>query len=208
MKHEGLIVGLIVVAAVISGVGLVLGVARPARQIRVVSATGTTQKSFVPDIAHLDLGVQTDAPTVQKAQQDNLATMNGVLATLKAAGVKSEDIQTSNFYINQNFDYASGKSAKPTGWHVSNTVTVRVKPEDMKAGLMKDAMANVRAKALGTLAGTIHTLGDIVSIAADWSGPSVVYAGRQGIGGATDYVTVETGTNIMSVSVSVSFELD
>ena len=65
--------------------GLVLGVARPARQIRVVSATGTTQKSFVPDIAHLDLGVQTDAPTVQKAQQDNLATMNGVLAALKAA---------------------------------------------------------------------------------------------------------------------------
>src|SRR5450830_221669 len=236
MKHEGLIVGLLVVTVVISGAGLVLGVARPARQLRVVAATGTAQKSFVPDIAHLDLGVQTDAPTVQKAQQDNLATMNGVLATLKAAGVKSEDIQTSNFYINQNFDFVSGKSAKPTGWHVSNTVTVRIKPdlvsavidagskaganifnsmsfdisnrEELKAGLMKDAMANVRAKAMGTLAGTTHTLGDIVSIAADWSGPSVVYAGPQGMGGATDYVPVETGTNILSVSVSVSFELD
>ena len=236
MKHEGLIIGLLVVAVVISGVGLVFGVARHARQLRVVAATGTAQKSFVPDIAHLDLGVQTDAPTVQKAQQDNLATMNGVLATLKAAGVKSEDIQTSNFYINQNFDYASGKSAKPTGWHVSNTVTVRVKPdlvstvidaaskaganifnsvsfdisnrEELKAGLMKDAVANARAKAMGTLAGTTHTLGYIVSIAADWSGPSVVYAGPQGMGGATDYVPVETGTNILSVSVSVSFELD
>ena len=67
MKHEGLIIGLLVVAVVISGAGLVLGVARPARQLRVVAATGTAQKSFVPDIAHLDLGVQTDAPTVQKA---------------------------------------------------------------------------------------------------------------------------------------------
>jgi uncharacterized protein YggE len=28
------------------------------------------------------------------------------------------------------------------------------------------------------------------------------------MGGATDYVPVETGTNILSVSVSVSFELD
>jgi len=236
MKHEGLIVGLLVVAVVISATGLVLGVARPVRQLRVVAATGTAQKSFVPDTAHLELGVQTDALTVQKAQQDNLATMNGVLAALKVAGVKSEDIQTSSFYINQNFDYASGKSAKPTGWHVSNTVTVRVKPdlisavidagskaganifnsisfdisnrEELKAGLMKDAMANARAKALGTLEGTTHSLGDIVSIAADWSGPSVVYAGPQGMAGSTDYVPVETGTNVLSVSVSVSFELD
>jgi len=236
MKHEGLIVGLLVVTVVCSAAALVLGVVRGPRVSRVVAATGTAQKSFVPDTAHVDLGVQTDAPTVQKAQQDNLVTMNGVLAALKAAGVKNEDIQTSSFYINQNFDYASGKSAKPTGWHVSNTVTVHVKPdlvsavidaaskaganifnsisfdisnrEEMKAGLMKDAMANARAKAMGTLAGTTHTLGDIVSIAADWSGPSVVYAGPQGMGGATDYVPVETGTNILSVSVSVSFELD
>jgi len=236
MKHEGLIVGLLVVTVVCSAAALVLGVVRGPRVSRVVAATGTAQKSFVPDTAHVDLGVQTDAPTVQKAQQDNLVTMNGVLAALKAAGVKNEDIQTSSFYINQNFDYASGKSAKPTGWHVSNTVTVHVKPdlvsavidaaskaganifnsisfdisnrEEMKAGLMKDAMANARAKAMGTLAGTTHTLGDIVSIAADWSGPSVVTSGPQGTGGGTDFVPVEAGTNVLSVSVSVSFELD
>lgn len=234
MKHEGLIVGLLVVAVVISAAGLVVGVARPARQLRVVAVTGTAQKSFVPDTAHLDLGVQTDAPTVQKAQQDNVATMKGVLAALKAAGVKSEDIQTSSFYVNQNFDYSSGKSAQPTGWRVSNTMTVRVKPdlvsavidagskaganifnsisfdlsnrEELKAELMKDAVANARAKAQGTLEGTTHTLGDIVSIAADWSGPSVVYSGAEGRGGDAGYV--QTGTNVLSVSVSVSFELD
>jgi uncharacterized protein YggE len=76
--------------------------------------------------------------------------------------------------------------------------------EELKAGLMKDALANARAKALGALAGTTHILGDIVSIAADWSGPSVVYSGPQGMGGG---VPVETGTNVLSVSVSVSFEL-
>ncbi|RIE06707.1 SIMPL domain-containing protein [Candidatus Cryosericum terrychapinii] len=236
MKHEGLIVGLLVVAVVISAVGLVLGVARPARQSRVVAATGTAQKSFVPDTAHLDLGVQTDASTVQKAQQDNVATMNGVLAALKAAGVKSEDIQTSSFYVNQNFDYSSGKSSIPTGWRVSNTMAVTTKPEivsaiidaaskagvnifnsisfeisnreELKAGLMKDAMANARAKALGTLAGTTHTLGDIVSIAADWSGPSVVTSGAEGMGGYAMSVPVEAGTNVLSVLVSVTFELD
>ena len=236
MKHEGLIVGLLVVTVVCSAAALALSISRLPRVSRVVAATGTAQKSFVPDTAHLDLGVQTDAPEVQKAQQDNAATMNGVLAALKALGVKSEDIQTSSFYVSQNFDYSSGKSAKPTGWRVTNTVTVAAKPEtisaiidaaskagvnifnsvsfdisnreELKAGLMKDAMANARAKAMGTLAGTTHTLGDIVSIAADWSGPSVVYSGPQGMGGGTDFVPVQTGTNVLSVSVSVSFELD
>jgi uncharacterized protein YggE len=236
VKHEGLIVGLLVTTVVCSAAALALCVARLPRVPRIVAATGTAQKSFVPDTAHLDLGVQTDAPTVQKAQQDNAATMNGVLAALKALGVKSEDIQTSSFYVSQNFDYSSGKSAKPTGWRVTNTVTVTAKPEtvspiidaaskagvnifnsvsfdisnreEMKAGLMKDAVANARAKAMGTLAGTTHTLGDIVSIAADWSGPSAVYGSPQGTAGGTDYVPVETGTNILSVSVSVSFELD
>lgn len=234
MKHEGLIVGLLVVTVVCSAAALALGIARLPRASRVVAATGTAQKSFVPDIAHLDLGVQTDAPTVQKAQQDNVATMKGVLAALKAAGVKSEDIQTSSFYVNQNFDYSSGKSAKPTGWRVYNTLTLRVKPdlvsavidaaskvganvfnsisfdisnrEELKAGLMKDAVANARAKAQGTLEGTTHTLGDIVSIAADWSGPSVVYPGAGGAGDDAGYV--QTGTNVLSVSASVSFELD
>jgi uncharacterized protein YggE len=236
MKHEGLIVGLLIVTVVCSAAALALGIAHLPRTSRVVAATGTAQKSFVPDTAHLDLGVQTDAPEVQKAQQDNLATMKGVLAALKAAGVKSEDIQTSSFYVNQTFDYSSGKSSKPTGWQVTNTVTVRVKPdlvsavidaasragansfnsisfdisnrEELKAGLMKDAVANARAKAVGTLEGTTHTLGDIVSIAADWSGPPVIYSGAGGGMGDAGYVPVEAGTNVLSVSVSVSFELD
>jgi uncharacterized protein YggE len=237
MKHEGLIVSLLVAAVLISAAGLVLAVAHPARQPRIVAATGTAEKSFVPDTAQLDLGVQTNAPTVQKAQQDNTATMNGVVAALKAAGVKSEDIQTSSFYVNQNFDYSSGKSATPTGWGVSNTVTVTTRPEtvsaiidavskaganifnsitfdisnreELKAGLMKQAVANARANALGTLEGTTHTLGDIVSIAADWSGPSVVYpVGAGGSGGDAGSVPMESGTNVLSVSVSVSFELD
>ncbi|MGB9667262.1 MAG: SIMPL domain-containing protein [Candidatus Cryosericum sp.] len=235
MKHEGLIIGLLVVAVVCAAAGLALGVARPPRQLRVVAATGTAQQSFVPDVAHLDLGVQTDAPTVEKAQQDNGAVMNNVLSAVKGAGVKAEDIQTSNFYVNQNFDYSSGQS-KPTGWRVSNTVTVQIKPalvsavidaaskaganifnsisfditnrEELKAKLMKDAMANARAKAQGTLEGTTHTLGDIVSVAADWSGPAAVLAGAEGMGAAAGgAIPIESGTNVLSVSVSASFEL-
>lgn len=235
MKHEGLIIGLLVVAVVCGAAGLALGAARPPRQVKVVAATATAQQSFVPDVAHLDLGVQTDAPTVEKAQQDNGAVMNNVLSALKGAGVKAEDIQTSNFYVNQNFDYSSGQS-KPTGWRVSNTVTVRTKPslvssvidagskaganifnsisfdisnrEELKAKLMKDAMANARAKAQGTLEGTTHTLGDIVSVAADWSGPAAVLAGAEGMGAAAGgAIPIESGTNVLSVSVSVSFEL-
>ena len=100
-------------------------------------------------------------------------------------------------------------AASKAGVNIFNSVSFDISNrEELKAGLMKDAVANARAKALGTLAGTTHTLGDIVSIAADWSGPSVVYSGAQGMGADTGVVPVEAGTNVLSVSVSVSFEFD
>ena len=48
---------------------------------------------------------------------------------------------------------------------------------------MKEAVANARAKAQGTLEGTSHSLGDVQSIEADWYGPSIVYP-TAGAGGA------------------------
>lgn len=235
MKHEGLVIGLLVVAVVCSVAGLVLNVADLQRPSRVVAATGTAKRAFVPDVAHLYLGVQTDGTTVQKAQQDNAATMKDVLAALKAAGIKDEDIQTSGFWVNQNYDYSGGQS-RPTGWRVSNSVTVTAKPdavsllidatskagantfngvtfdvtnrEELKADLMKEAVANARAKAQGTLEGTTHTLGDIQAIEADWSGPSVVYPDMGAGGAGTGSTDIATGTNMLVVSVSVRFGLN
>ena len=234
MKHERVILGLLIVAVVCSAAGLALGFAGLRRPERVIAATATAEGSFVPDVAHLDLGVQTDDDSVQKAQQANAATMEKVVAALKAAGVKAEDIQTSSFWVNQNYDYSNGQS-RPTGWRVSNSVTVTAQPgkvaalidaaskaganifnsvtfdvsnrEELKAGLMKKATANARAKALGAIDGTGHTLGEILAVEADWSGPSVVYldagAGGSGMGSAS----ISTGTNMLSVTVSVRFEL-
>jgi hypothetical protein len=42
MKHEGLIIGLLVAAIAFSAAGLILGIVHPARQPRVVAATGIT----------------------------------------------------------------------------------------------------------------------------------------------------------------------
>lgn len=234
MKSNMVIVCLLVAILVISTAGLVLEVVRPLRRQRVVAATGVAQMTVRPDIIHLDLGVQTDALAVQKAQQANTAAMNQVLAAVKAQGVKESGIQTSSFYVSQNFDYSSGES-KPIGWRVTNTVTVTATPqqasaiidtaskaganvfnsitydisnqETLKAGLMKKAMANARAKAQGALEGTTHTLGDISSISADWSEPSVISPAAEGQGGSSGSPSVYTGGNILSVSVSVVFGL-
>ena len=234
MKHEGLVIGLLVVAVVCSVAGLALSAADLRHPSATVAATGTAQKTVVPDIARLDLGVQTDATVVQKAQQDNAVTMKSVIAALKAAGVTDDDIQTSSFWVNQNYEYSSGQSV-PAGWRVSNSVTVTTKPamvsslidaaskaganifnsvtfdvsnrEALKAGLMKEAVANARAKAQGALEGTTHSLGDIQAIEADWSGPSIVYPAAGAGGADTGGVAVESGTNMLSVSVSVRFKL-
>jgi uncharacterized protein YggE len=233
MKHENVIIILLVLmlAAAATGVGWVL--TRKSSQERVTTAIGIAQTTITPDIAVLEFGVQTDADTVQQAQQANTATMSKIIVAVKALGVKDADMQTANYYINQNFDY-SAVQTKPTGWRVSQTNRVRTKPELVsfiidaasnagsnvfnsisfeatgreaaRAGIMKEAVANARAKAEGALVGTGYTLGDIVSIVEDWSTGSGPYSQYSGMG-ADMSGYIQPGSNTLSVAVSVTFEL-
>ncbi len=234
MKSNALIIGLLVAILIVSTAGLVLEMIRPAREQRTVTATGVARMTVKPDIVHLELGAQTTAPSLQKAEQVNAIAMKQILAAVKAAGVKDSDIQTSSFYVTQSFDYTSVQP-KPTGWQVTDTIMVTAKSElasviidaasgaganvfnsitfdlsneeTLKAQLMQNAVANARAKAAGTLAGTSHTLGDLCSVSADTSGTSLLYPTEEGQGGSGGASSVSLGMNTLSVTVSVTFGL-
>lgn len=90
-------------ASVLTSRALARGVApAPARQAAAantitVSANGTVQ--VAPDQASLTLGVDTRGPSAQDALSRNADKMNAVIAALKAQGVASKDIQTSNLSL-------------------------------------------------------------------------------------------------------------
>ncbi len=96
--------------------------------------------NVVPDSATLGAGVQTRAMTADGAARDNAVKMDAIIARVRALGVAKEDIQTSNFSINPQFQYNNDNTPpKFLGYDVSNMVTVKLRKLD-KVGPTLDAL--------------------------------------------------------------------
>jgi uncharacterized protein YggE len=107
-----------------------------------LSAYGETR--VAPDMATINLGVQTDAPTAAEALKANGARMNQVMAALKKAGIAERDIQTSNLNLNAQYAYEQNQPPKLTGYQASNQVTITVR-DLAKLGASVDATVNAGA---------------------------------------------------------------
>jgi hypothetical protein len=89
-----------------------------------VSVMGIGRSSVVPDKVACAVDVQTVAPTVEEAVQQNNTRVANVIAALKRAGATDKDIRTSNFSIYPQQDYTQGKLPRILGYQVSNNVAV------------------------------------------------------------------------------------
>ena len=97
-----------------------------------------------PDMAMINLGVLTEAPTAAAAMQANAQKMTQVIATLKKAGIAERDIQTSNLNLNPQYVYVQNEQPKLTGYQASNQVTITVR-DLKKLGAAVDASVNAGA---------------------------------------------------------------
>jgi hypothetical protein len=89
-----------------------------------LSAYGTTR--VAPDLATINLGVMTEAPSAAEATRQNAARMSALVAALKRQGVAEKDVQTSNLSLNAVYDYQENQPARLRGYQASNQVTVTV----------------------------------------------------------------------------------
>jgi hypothetical protein len=93
----------------------------------VVSGSGTAYGQ--PDIATIQIGVQTRHTDAGESVSQNTDKMNGITAALKAMGIEDKDIQTTNFsvYGQQDYDPQTGLPTGTTTYVVDNTVSVTVR---------------------------------------------------------------------------------
>jgi uncharacterized protein YggE len=105
--------------------------------------SGTGKVTVTPDIAMLSLGIEAQADTVAKAQEQAATAMAAVMVALKDAGIDEEDIQTQYFNIreltNGEIRYDEGGKEVVIGYEVTNTVSVKVR-DVTKAGAVIDAV--------------------------------------------------------------------
>jgi uncharacterized protein YggE len=88
-----------------------------------VVATGEVTR--VPDVARINTGVTTMAPTATAAISQNAQRMASVRAALKRAGIADRDMQTSSLSLNPEYRHDQARAPVLTGYRAGNEVSVR-----------------------------------------------------------------------------------
>lgn len=91
-----------------------------------LTVTGSASVTLKADYVRVSVGVSTSARTVEEATTLNNAAIRTVIDALQEAGVKEEDIATSNYSVHAEYDYATG-SQQLSGYNVTNQLNVIIR---------------------------------------------------------------------------------
>jgi uncharacterized protein YggE len=132
------------VATWITIVVLVAGVAR-AQTLQTeppsIQVTATATMSANPDAALIELGLTTNAASVEQASAANRTKMNAVLTELRKVLEPSAEIKTSNYSVHPQYtEPKPGEAPKIAGYTVSNVVRVKTAQLDDVGKLIDVAM--------------------------------------------------------------------
>lgn len=108
----------------------------------VISAPGTGTASGTPDVALVELGVQTVDADIGAALEEANQTIDEVIAALGEAGIPAEDIQTVRFDV-QTLQDVSPQTGEPIGqprFQVTNIVRVRIADTDTVSDVLQAAL--------------------------------------------------------------------
>lgn len=114
----------------------------------ILSVNGQGKITLKPDVAYINIGVQTKDKDASKAQTANKEIMNKVIDALKKAGVKADDISTQNYSIYKSYEY--NKEVQIEFFSVSNTLKIKVKNLDT-IGTLIDVAADAGANNVNSI---------------------------------------------------------
>lgn len=110
-------------------------------QPSIITVSGDGKAFAIPDIAQLNVGVQTGRQATAAAAMTKLKTsMDAVIAAVKAQGIEDKDITTSSFWLNPVYDYNNGRQI-PQGFEAGQSLTVKVRDLDKTSDVLGAATA-------------------------------------------------------------------
>src|SRR5262245_16670548 len=128
-----------VIGAALAGLLLVAATACSAPAAAQDPDTGDTPRTIVvtgngvaygnPDIASIQIGVQSRNADPGQAMTENNTKVQGLIDVLKGLGIAEADLQTSNFslYAQQDYDPVSGQPKETITYFVDNTLSITVR---------------------------------------------------------------------------------
>ena len=136
-----LLASLFVLALLVSACGPTTATIQQETQ-RSLSVTGSGVANLTPDLAYVNIGVHTEAPTAAEAVEENNAQTQQLIQALTDFGVDPKDIRTSNFSIwpMDKFDPATGQPTGEKTYAVDNQVSVTVRDLEALGDLLDTAI--------------------------------------------------------------------
>jgi len=120
-----------------------------AASLRTIVVSGEAVVRQAPDVAHVSFAVETRARAPRDAQQQNAAATAAVYTQLAAAGYGKDDLRTTGYSLQQEFDYVQGKQVS-RGFVVRNQIDVRVS-DVSKVGDVIDAAVAAGTTSVGNI---------------------------------------------------------
>lgn len=200
-----------------------------------ISVSGTGSIDIVPDIAKISFGVFVEDKDPQVAMDSMAAKANKIVNALIGAGIKKEDIKTTNLslYPVYSWDKDTGKQ-NLEGYRAAENFAVKTeinsagkiislvnknganeisgisfessKKDEIKLQAIEKAMEDARAKADAALKGTNYKVTGIRTISVESSSP--IYPVYKSIAAEAQDVSIEGGTISVDANVSVVFTFD
>ncbi len=113
------------------GVGLPIKVTQTNLSNAELSVVGEGKVDVIPDVAYADVGITVNKLATPKEAQNQLSKVNNdIVVALGKFGIAKDDIKTTNFSINPNYDYSSSGSGAIVGYNGNATLTVKIKKVD------------------------------------------------------------------------------
>lgn len=194
--------------------------------------TGGGSVFVVPDIAKISAGISANAPTIKGAQDQMNTIINKVSQSVKNLGVDGKDIQTTSYNIYPSFD-----SQRITGYSASTNLSIKVRNIEKVNEVIDAATAaganqvggvsfdiddktktenDAREKAVSDAKQKAQTaakiggfsLGRLVNYSEGFQNPMPIRAMGAVLSKVESAPTqVETGTNEIKISVTLSYEI-
>ena len=114
----------------------------PTEQNEGILVTGSATVQSPPDLATLQVGVQSFAETAQQATADNNLKVEKIITSLKNKGLTDEDMETNSFNISPQREYKNNKPPVIVGFNVSNMLAIKIRNLDRVGELMQATIDN------------------------------------------------------------------
>lgn len=115
----------------------------------VIQVTGNSQKEITPDIARINVSINSIHANLDKAKDENTKIVNQVLAKLQEQGVKSEQIKTDTYQVNPIYNYEKDRLPVLKGYRVTESLEIRTSLD--KVGILVDEMTNAGANEISSI---------------------------------------------------------